>query len=96
MTAEKTPVVAAGVLAGKTIVATGTLTRYGRAEIEELITRHGGKPGSSVSKKTAFVVAGENAGSKLEKAQQLGIPVLTEDEFEALLKSSELETRNSE
>ena len=50
--------------------------RYGREEIEELITRHGGKPASSVSKKTSFVVAGDKAGSKLEKARQLGVAVL--------------------
>jgi DNA ligase (NAD+) len=84
-----------GPLAGKTIVVTGTLSRYGREEIEELITRHGGKPASSVSKKTSLVVAGEKAGSKLDKAQQLGVPVLTEEEFERLL-NSELGTRNSE
>ncbi len=72
-------------LAGKTLVVTGTLTKYTRDEIQELILRHGGKAASSVSSKTDYVVAGENAGSKLAKAQELGIPVLTEEEFEALL-----------
>lgn len=70
-----------GVLDGLTIVVTGTLPTLSRNETEELIRRHGGKAASSVSKKTAFVVAGEAAGSKLTKAQQLGIPVLDEAAF---------------
>ncbi|MGC3968683.1 MAG: helix-hairpin-helix domain-containing protein [Pirellulales bacterium] len=74
-----------GKLAGKTLVVTGTLVKYKRDEIEELITRHGGKASSSVSKKTSYLVAGAEAGSKLEKAQSLGVPVLTEDEFEQLI-----------
>ena len=74
-----------GKLAGKTFVVTGTLVKYKRDEIEELIQRHGGKASSSVSKKTSYLVAGESAGSKLEKAQSLGVPVLTEEEFEHLL-----------
>jgi DNA ligase (NAD+) len=68
-------------LAGKTVVVTGTLQKYGRQEIEDLITKLGGKASGSVSKKTSFVVAGENAGSKLEKANELGVTVLTETEF---------------
>jgi DNA ligase (NAD+) len=68
-------------LAGKTVVVTGTLTRFSRDEIHRLIEREGGKPGSSVSAKTSYVVAGEAAGSKLEKAKSLGVPVLTEEEF---------------
>jgi len=68
-------------LAGQSIVVTGTLPTLGRDEIEELILTLGGKAAGSVSKKTAFVVAGESAGSKLEKAKELGIPVLTEAEF---------------
>ncbi|HET6883142.1 MAG TPA: NAD-dependent DNA ligase LigA [Pirellulales bacterium] len=75
----------AGKLAGKTLVVTGTLTKYSRDEIEELIARHGGRPASSVSKNTDYVVAGEKAGSKLEKAQSLGVTVLNEEEFEKLL-----------
>ena len=60
--------------------------KYGRDEINELITRHGGHAASSVSKKTDYLVAGEKAGSKLEKAQQLGVKVLSEDEFERLIQ----------
>jgi len=74
------------VLEGKTLVVTGTLQRYGRDEIQELIARHGGRAASSVSKKTDYVVAGEKAGSKLTKARELGVPVLTEDEFLAILQ----------
>jgi DNA ligase (NAD+) len=74
-----------GALAAKTVVVTGTLVKYKRDEIESLIARHGGRAASSVSKKTDFVVAGENAGSKLAKAQELGVRVLSEDEFEHLL-----------
>ena len=78
----------AGKLEGKTIVVTGSMVRYSRSEIEQLIRDQGGQAASSVSKKTSFVVAGEKAGSKLDKARQLGIPVLTEDEFEELLKGN--------
>jgi len=77
---------AARTLEGKTLVVTGTLTRYSRDEINELIARHGGRAAASVSKKTDYVVAGESAGSKLAKAQQLGVPVLTEEQFDALLQ----------
>ena len=68
-------------LAGKTIVVTGTLPTLSRAEAEALITKNGGKASGSVSKKTAYVLAGEAAGSKLTKAQQLGIPVIDEPAF---------------
>ncbi len=73
-------------LAGKTIVATGSLQLFTRKEINELIESLGGKAAGSVSKKTDFVVAGENAGSKLKKANELGIPVLTEEEFKQLIE----------
>jgi DNA ligase (NAD+) len=72
-------------LTGKTFVVTGTLQRYGRDEIEGLIKSLGGKATGSVSKKTHYVVAGEAAGSKLDKARELGVTVLTEEEFEELI-----------
>ena len=71
----------AGPLAGQTIVVTGSLEKFTREEIEETITRLGGRPSGSVSKKTSFVIAGADAGSKLAKAKTLGVPVLTEAEF---------------
>jgi DNA ligase (NAD+) len=72
-------------LEGKTLVVTGTLKNYTREQIEELITKNGGHPASSVSKNTDYVVAGEKAGSKLDKARKLGVPVITEEEFKKLL-----------
>jgi DNA ligase (NAD+) len=72
-------------LSGKTFVVTGTLEKYTRPEIEELIQTLGGRASGSVSKKTSFVVAGAEAGSKLEKARELGVRVLTEKEFDALV-----------
>ena len=77
---------ATGPLAGKTLVVTGTLEKYSREEIQELIAKHGGRAASSVSKSTDYLVAGEKAGSKLEKAQKLGVKVITEEEFEALVE----------
>ena len=76
-------------LAGKTLVVTGTLETLSRNEAEALIVKNGGKASGSVSKKTAYVVAGTAAGSKLTKAQALGIPVLTEKEFLAMLRDDE-------
>lgn len=75
-------------LEGKTFVVTGTLQKYKREEIEALIHQHGGRPSSSVSSKTNYVVAGADAGSKLAKAQKLGVPVLTETEFEQMLSEN--------
>jgi len=72
-------------LAGKTVVVTGSLSRFSRDEIHRLIEREGGKAAGSVSAKTSYVVAGEAAGTKLEKAKSLGVPVLTEDEFLAMI-----------
>jgi DNA ligase (NAD+) len=76
---------AAGPLTGLTVVVTGTLEGFTRPEAEAAIRAAGGKPGGSVSKKTDYVVAGESAGSKLAKAQELGVPVLDEAGFRELL-----------
>ncbi len=75
-----------GKLSGLTFVLTGTLPTLGRSDMEELIRNRGGKVSGSVSKKTDYVIAGENAGSKLTKATELGIKVLTEEEALSLLK----------
>ncbi len=72
-------------LAGKTFVLTGTLSRLTRDEAKTLIEDRGGRAASSVSKKTDYVIAGENAGSKLQKAQELQLPILSEDDFFKLL-----------
>lgn len=71
---------------GKTFVLTGTLSKYTRSEASEIIERFGGKTSSSVSKKTSYVLAGEEAGSKLDKANKLGVTVISEDEFENMIK----------
>ena len=76
-----------GPLAGKSFVFTGTLGRMSRHEAEEAVRTHGGKVGSTVSNATHFVVAGENPGSKAERARAVGVPILTEDEFLAMLAS---------
>ena len=73
-------------LTGLTFVLTGTLPTMTRPEATELIKKHGGKATGSVSKKTSYVVAGADAGSKLTKANELGIPVIGEDELLAMLK----------
>ncbi|MFR1804780.1 MAG: NAD-dependent DNA ligase LigA, partial [Faecalispora jeddahensis] len=78
-------------LAGKTFVLTGTLPTLTRQEASELVERYGGKTSSSVSKKTGYVIAGEDAGSKLTKAQQLNVPILSEEEFLKLLEDSKAE-----
>lgn len=71
---------------GKVFVLTGSLTKYSRDEASDIIEKLGGKTSSSVSKKTSYVLAGEDAGSKLTKAQSLGVTVITEEEFEKLIK----------
>jgi DNA ligase (NAD+) len=85
LTAPKRERASAGLLAGKTFVLTGTLPNLTREEASEMIVAAGGKVSSAVSKKTAYVVAGEEAGSKLTKAESLGVAVIDEDAFRALL-----------
>ncbi len=70
--------------AGKTFVLTGSLEKYSREEASNIIEKFGGKTSSSVSKKTSYVLAGEDAGSKLTKAQNLGVQIITEEEFEKM------------
>ncbi len=80
-------VAASSALAGKSIVVTGTLVKYGREEIERRLRDIGAKASGSVSKKTDYLLAGEKAGSKLEKARELGVRIITEEEFEKLAGS---------
>jgi DNA ligase (NAD+) len=75
-------------LAGKTFVITGTLSME-RGELERMIKARGGKPTSSVSKKTDYLVLGENPGSKLQKAEELGITIIDEDQLKALLGNAD-------
>ena len=83
---ESTAVQDDGRFAGMTFVLTGALSLFTRDEATEKIEAHGGKAAGSVSKKTTYLVAGENAGSKLKKANELGIPVLSEQEFLSMLQ----------
>lgn len=71
---------------GKTFVLTGTLEKYTRDEASDIIEKFGGKTSSSVSKKTSYVLAGQEAGSKLIKAQNLGVEIITEQQFEEMVK----------
>ncbi len=87
MTSESRPTTGVhGPLANKVIVVTGKLERYGsREEVHDLIRANGGRPATSVTTKTDFLLAGESGGNKIDKARKFGIPVINEDEFEALL-----------
>ena len=78
---------ASGPLAGKTLVVTGTLKKYKRDEIEALIQQHGGRAAGSVSKKTDYLIAGDEAGSKLDKAKKLGVQIIDEAEFDRLISA---------
>ena len=81
-------------LAGMTVVVTGSLDDFSRDSAKEAIIAHGGKAAGSVSKKTTYVVVGANAGSKADKAEALGVPMLDEDAFKRLLATgSPEETR---
>ena len=88
--APRAPDASAGPLEGKSVVVTGTLEGFSRQEAEAAIRAAGGKATGSVSAKTDYVVAGENAGSKLAKAQEAGVPVLDEDGFRRLLAGEEV------
>ena len=79
-------VASSSALEGLTFVVTGTLPSLGRKEAAALIEDNGGKCASSVSKKTNYLVAGENAGSKLTKARDLGVPVISEEELMNMIK----------
>ena len=76
-------------LYGKTLVVTGTLTQFTRQSIKEAILKAGGKTTGSVSKKTDYVLAGDNPGSKLDKTQALGVPVIDERAFIALIDQTQ-------
>jgi DNA ligase (NAD+) len=85
---DELPVASEGPFMGKTFVFTGSLVRSTREESESLVEKLGGRAASSVSKKTDFLIAGGNAGSKLDKARTLGVTVLTEDEFFAMVEGT--------
>ena len=85
MKVQQTNDIREGPLSGKTVVVTGTLKSFTRQEAEEAIQQAGGRSSSSVSKKTDYVVAGDEAGSKLAKAEKLGVTVLNNDQFKELL-----------
>ncbi len=89
LNAKNAPKATGGVLAGKTFVITGSLPNLSRKDAENLIKKHGGKPVSSVSKKTSFLVAGEKAGSKLKKAQALGVEVIDESALRMMIEQEE-------
>jgi len=88
VTIESKKPAAGGVFSGKTVVFTGTLEIFTRHEAEALVVSLGGQAASSVTRKTAFVVVGQNAGSKADKAKELGIPILSEDEFKRMVSGA--------
>jgi DNA ligase (NAD+) len=89
MEIDSPPVSQSRTLEGRTFVVTGTLEKYSRDEIHALIEQHGGRATSSVSKNTNYLVAGAESGAtKYSKAQELGITILTEKDFEALLSGA--------
>jgi len=90
VTTEEDAVDSSGVFAGKTVVVTGSMSKYSRDEAERIIEKLGGRASSSISKKTDFLIAGEAAGSKLQKAISLGVRVVTEAEFDAMVSSQTL------
>ena len=83
---------AAGPLTGKTFVVTGTLSSMSREDATTAIERLGGKVSGSVSRKTSYLVVGADAGSKLEKARELGVTTLTEEAFRAIIEESDRQT----
>jgi DNA ligase (NAD+) len=86
MTAPRKEAAASQLLAGSTFVVTGTLVKFTRNDIHQLIEQNGGKTSSSISAKTSYLVAGDKAGSKLAKAEKLGVTILSESDFSQLLK----------
>ena len=82
---EESGETAAGVFSGENVVLTGSLSEFTRSEAEALIEKNGGNAQSSVTKSTTLVVAGEKAGSKLEKAKALGIKIIDEEAFKSLI-----------
>ena len=80
------------IFSGLTFVLTGTLQNYTRESATDLIEKNGGKVSSSVSKKTSYVLAGSEAGSKLTKAQNLGVKIISEEEFEKLINSKKIQS----
>jgi DNA ligase (NAD+) len=87
LTLERVENPVGGALEGQTVVVTGTLEGLSREEAEALVRKAGGSVSGSVSKKTSFVLAGENAGSKKEKAEKLDVPIIGEAEFRKRLGS---------
>ena len=90
MTSKAAAKKAGDIFAGKTFVLTGTLPSMTRDEASAIIESYGGKTSSSVSKKTDYVLAGEAAGSKLTKAQDLGVKIIDEDAFRKMLEEGDL------